>query len=606
MAITFNGQAELPPGYSARRNADGSVTLHHGTLFSGLKPNHLPAHTVEIDGIRIAVPSHTWNGEWTYKRPMSIQRSPADLVAANRMFPFGSLGSGIATPFNPASVIQIAIMDISSVTPYMPTTGERGDIGLITDAIAWFLLTGDPSPMLNFAQACGTFPVHFRDERTGKPVDLIQYPKANCYDDASQGQPWFDRYPRDSSNNYIVPVAGGNRVVPQPAHYPELSYVAHMATLGMGFLEDLQYSANFMLLSDAGKSTDTKAILSSELRGIAWGLRNLFMAHIATKDAEARGPLPSFLLPSSYFKTLLDNALAYYSPIMKNPDAQVFHAFGDLGKFGLQQMSYMLNCLAFGVLTEHDDWEEFYLWCLKQAVALTNGTSGWPVGFGTPVWLCQYKNNDPANPRFKTWGEAFDDIYTTTEGETVNPALTGNAAAYAKLKADPYNGGFAFQDVTRTAQTRGNLITAKYLHQQSICDVYSVYPELDTCIANAERMVRNGGFIEARQSFVAVAPNINPQPATGVTLMPSSAALKIGETHQLNLTVTPADADRTGLIYRAVPDGVVTLTPNDTGVSVTRVKAGNAQIFADLNGHEAEADATYTPPLAESLVLEWA
>jgi hypothetical protein len=193
-------------------------------------------------------------------------------------------------------------------------------------------------------------------------------------------------------------------------------------------------------------------------------------------------------------------------------------------------------------------------------------------------------------------------------------------ADHDRLLVDPLNGGNALLGSEYMMTTRACLVMADYLDKKGLAPVRKTYPDFDLALANAERMFRNGGIVNSRVSVVAdasgvpttipplpePAPDPTPQPATGVTLMPSTLALKIGESHQLNLTVTPTGADLTGLVYRAVPDGVVTLAANAAGVAVTRNKAGNVQIFADLNGHEAEADASYTPPLAESLVLAWA
>lgn len=496
-----NGPA-IPAYYVGFRD-DGRIVFHLGALglagpSAAVKPYHLGPHHVRIerDGLAVfdeAVRVHWWNSEWTFRPgPIAVTKTPAQIFAANRMFPFGDMGCKYVT----VTAKPYTIMSSSSVTPYMPTTGERGDIGLITDWSAWYLLTGNAGPMLEIARAAESFPLYYRDETTRKPVDLIKYPKANCYDEPGQGWPWFDRYPRDAGNNNIV----GDGMVPQQAHFCEMSYVAHLATGDLGFLEDLQYAANFCLLCDAVKSTKTAAIISGELRGIAWALRELFMASAATQDAEARGPLPQGLHPSSYFKRLLDNSLAYYSPIMNNPNAQVFRVFVGLGKFSIQQMAYMLNVLAFGVLTGHSNWTPFYLWCLGNAVALTSGKSGYPPGFGTPVWACQNKNNNGNSPHFTSWAELYDDIFTTTEPETRNPNFT--QAVYDKLKADPLNGGVSFNDPTRAMTTRMNLVVADYLDKKGLARVRAVYPELDTCIVNSDRMIRSYGSVDPRASVI--------------------------------------------------------------------------------------------------------
>ena len=258
------------------------------------------------------IPLHLWNAEWTYRpSPIAVTKKPAEIVAANRMFPFGDTGEGIAPPHN---YVFKGPMDSAGITKYMPTTGERGDIGLVTDPSAHYLLGDSPGPMLAWAQAAGSCPMHFRDEKTGRPIDLLKYPQANAYDAPGyQGAPWLPKGPRDPDGYTRY----GDGWSPQQAHFCEMSYVAYMATGDLGFLEDLQYEANFCVLTDAAKSKPNGAIISGEARGLAWGFRQLFMAHIATKDLEAKGPLPISLHPSSYFQILLDNALKFYTVSMR-------------------------------------------------------------------------------------------------------------------------------------------------------------------------------------------------------------------------------------------------------------------------------------------------
>jgi len=295
------------PSYYVDFHDDGRVVFHLGALGirggSSVPPKayHFGPHQVRIerDGSAVfdaTIPAHYWNAQWTYRpNPIAPNRSPAQIVAANRMFPFGDTGRRIGQV---ANFRFKGPMDNAGVTVYMPTTGERPDIGLITDPSAQFMLGGDPQPMLAWAQANGSFPLHYRDETTGKLVDLVKYPQANCYESPAQGQPWFPRYPQDAAGNNIL----GGGMVAQQAHFPEMSYVAYQATGDLGILENVQYNGNYTILCDAARSVHGAAIISGELRGVAWAFRNLFMAHVATQDAEARGGLPASCHPSSYWK----------------------------------------------------------------------------------------------------------------------------------------------------------------------------------------------------------------------------------------------------------------------------------------------------------------
>src|SRR5262249_52940209 len=153
------------------------------------------------------------------------------------------------------------------------------------------------------------------------------------------------------------------------------------ATGNLGFLRDLQYSANFTVLCDAARSGQLgKPTVFGEYRGTAWAFRNLFMAHVATQDAGE---------DASYWKSLLDIQLAYYTQFMTAPDNQVFRLVTGNGRFGPWQVDYMLMVMAFGVLTGHSDWAPLYLWALKNAIdrcsnAKTWQQGGFPPGWGTP------------------------------------------------------------------------------------------------------------------------------------------------------------------------------------------------------------------------------
>lgn len=492
-----------PDFYPLTRD-DGSIVYHLGSV-GALPANMDPARPVNL-GPYDDVPGHWWNARWTDRTacPLTIRRSPAKLVAANRMFPYGDTGCTIKAP--PARV-PYTKMGSSSVTKSMPTTGERPDIGLITDNSARFMLGQDPLPMLDWAQAAESIPNHFRDEATGKPIDLFKY--YNATTNPAQHGPLLLKGPGG---------AWGGGWKPQQAHYPELSYVAHIATLDAGFLEGLQYSTTFKFVTDAWLSSiQKKAILYGEYRGVAWAFASLFMCHIATKDAEARGALPASCHPSSYWKALLDQQLVYYSTThMNNPANQLFRLVIGGNRFSPWMADYMLTALAFGVLTGHSDWAPFYLWALKNAIERTKGGSylqeRFPAGWGTPYRLNVYewaKNPDGTWNRDKhdltkplNWWSSFE--FTQHEVDSTPPTQE----QIDKLKIDPLNGGVAMSGFGYNMTTRAVLVQALYLHKLGLVDVKAVYPELDTCFANCDRMVRAKGDMSPRHSVVLDASGV--------------------------------------------------------------------------------------------------
>ena len=497
------------PSYYVSFRGDGRIVFHLGALgdlsgaSSTAKPHHLPAHRVQIESdgkllLDANIPAHWWNAEWTYRPgPIKIVRSPDQIVAAHRLFPFGDTGCRV----NPVENYKFAgPMDNAGITIYMPTTGERPDIGWVTDPSGHFMLTKNPGPMLAWAQAAGSCPMHFRDEATGKPIDLIKYPQANAYDlPRLQGAPWLPKGEPDARAPIYTNYGGG--WMPQQAHFCEMSYVAYLASGDFGFLEDLQYSANFCVLADASHSSPNGAVVSGETRGAAWAWRELFMAHAATQDAEAAGALPASCHPSSYFKKLLDHSLAAQSRDLTDPNLAPFHLVCAGGIFGPWQIDYALTSLAFGILTGHSDWTRLYLWELANVIARTNGTSGFPPGYGTPYYMGIFPDGDSAFPRFQTWGQAFDELRTSKNPDIRDARLT--EAIYNNLKADPLNGGRAFTGGEYMMTTRAALVMADYLDKKGLAEVRKTYPDFDASLKNANRMFLANGAVNARVSVVS-------------------------------------------------------------------------------------------------------
>ncbi len=139
VSYSYPSGPTIPSYYVEFRN-DGRVVFHLGALgdLSGraatAKPYHLGPHHVKIEnGTAILfdkdIPAHWWNAEWTYRPgPLAIKNPPAQLVAANRMFLFGDTGCKVG---GVANYSFKGPMDSAGITKYMPTTGERPDIGLV-------------------------------------------------------------------------------------------------------------------------------------------------------------------------------------------------------------------------------------------------------------------------------------------------------------------------------------------------------------------------------------------------------------------------------------------------------------------------------------------
>jgi hypothetical protein len=77
-----------------------------------------------------------------------------------------------------------------------------------------------------------------------------------------------------------------------------------------------------------------------------------------------------------------------------------------------------------------------------------------------------------------------------------------NESQIAALKADPLNGGNAMMGHEYLMATRAVLVMAAYLEKKGLANVRATYPELDKCIANADRMVHSYGRTNLRDSVI--------------------------------------------------------------------------------------------------------
>lgn len=516
------------------------------------RPYHLGAHNVKVydaNGVLLVnqdLSGHWWNSRWAVRvTPLTAKVTPAQIVANRRMFALGLTGK----PLDPVKNFQFTgPMDSAGVTIYMPTTGERPDIGLLTDPSANFMLGRGAAPMLAWAQAAGSCPMHYRNEATGKSVDLINYPAATDYTDALQGYPILMKGPKNAGG---YPQYGGGWT-PQQAHECEMSYLAFCATLDPGFLIDLDFAANFMVLNDGALSARLKkATAHGEMRGIAWTWRNLFMAHAAARDAEAAGTLPAQAHPSSYWKALLDNELAYYGTAITDPASQLYRTIlPNTFRFAPWQMDYMLMTLAFGVLTGHPDWAPLYVWALKNAIDRTSGQSGFPPGWGGAYYLnvCEWKYVAVLDQvTHQPTGKFVYDQSTFDQTKPLDWAGTflfqqndpnGSMPTAAQIAAligpggDQFNGGVPMVGFEYLEQTRAVLVLA-----QNLSDIWptlnaigpsprATYANLDFCATKADTMVQKSGkaTMDPRHSFIrdtGASPTPAPQPAPQPTPAPT-------------------------------------------------------------------------------------
>jgi hypothetical protein len=197
---------------------------------------------------------------------------------------------------------------------YMPTTGGRPDIGPLPNWQAIYLLTMDPTAYritLETADLGASFPVHYRNERTRRPITLEDYPNFSTHSNlVGKG-----------AGQLPLPDAGGydDPLVPDASHEPALDFVPYLITGDRFYLEELQFWSQWNLsgTDPVYRGFKQGLVKWDQVRGQAWSLRTLAQAEYITPDND---PMKDVLR-----RELKANVNWYENTYSKNSSANSLH-----------------------------------------------------------------------------------------------------------------------------------------------------------------------------------------------------------------------------------------------------------------------------------------
>ena len=160
-------------------------------------------------------------------------------------------------------------MGTGIITPYMPTTGGRGDLGVLPDWAVRYLLSWDKRAYdmtMMSGDLAGSFGMHYRNEKTGLPATTEEFPYISTHSNYV-GRP----------GNLELPDTGGYRDpnVAQSAHEPSLDFIPYLVSGDKYYLEELEFWSQANSWGTAPENHGFKDGLVSwdEVRGQAWSLR---------------------------------------------------------------------------------------------------------------------------------------------------------------------------------------------------------------------------------------------------------------------------------------------------------------------------------------------
>lgn len=206
-------------------------------------------------------------------------------------------------------------MGASIVTKYMPMTGGRMDIGPLPAYTVVWLLTMDPRAydiVRSVGDTSGSWPIHYRNEKTGRPVTVAEYPFISTHGNLiGQGPTPLPLV--DHGKFPLLPLH------PDPAHQPSLAFIPYVVTGDYYYLEELQFWTEWNVFGTApeNRGMDKGLVKWDQVRAQAWSLRTLAQTAFITPENDS--------LKKTLLRQLKANIDWYNQNYTNNPNANKLH-----------------------------------------------------------------------------------------------------------------------------------------------------------------------------------------------------------------------------------------------------------------------------------------
>lgn len=420
-----------------RPDVDGKrdeVVVELGKMWSGTPAHVRVSYTLKVEknGVELftqTVPYHWWWARWRWQSaPRPLVRDGASLVAAKHLLPHSSgdlYGYKPTGPYSYNPNYHYTPMALGGIMHAMGTGGDRPEIGPITKPQADYIVLGTPlarDVMMAQAESSASWAFHIRDEKTGRWFD-------------NRANPYYSLNPASNPPKIPIAPAPSPQVTTfaylQTAHIPNLSYVPFMLTDDPYLLEEVQAAALYSPIENNYHQNIQKLpgmAGPSEVRGFAWGLRDMALAARATPET-----VPSWLTPKAHYLANLADSKTYMQRFMDSPARihRVFRAFPRSDLLGSFQEDYMMIVLAW-IARIFPDWKPQYEWAMGAIMPHVLDGRGWLKGWPAPYYFKGFINtigtaslikdtSQDANT-YATWDEAFE-RYVLDKGGTNDPTL---------------------------------------------------------------------------------------------------------------------------------------------------------------------------------------
>ncbi|MBY0339177.1 MAG: hypothetical protein K2X11_21365 [Acetobacteraceae bacterium] len=270
--------------YTAVVRMDGDVVLNRSVSQAQYQNWHMEFSSNATDGGQgTGSPSQGW---------LNVQHDAAYLQETGAVARYDlSLGisEGVLKAWGDAAAAPgfgTTPLAANGVTQFMPQTGGRGDLGILTAPNTGWVISGDARAAayaLGQAEAAGAVPWNFWDTKNGTWLNTDNY--ARLWTDARGGT---GKVGDPTSTGLTQQMSGDTGWTPDRAHMPELSFAPFILTGERWIQDNLMAQASFSIMTNwpvyRQNAMDLMAGGEVQLRGAAWSLRTIQNAAFAAED----------------------------------------------------------------------------------------------------------------------------------------------------------------------------------------------------------------------------------------------------------------------------------------------------------------------------------
>ena len=438
------GRVEVMPwienGYlnvsgATAKSGSASFTLSGTQRFS--QPLNLLNHQ------RAVLASGTTLTHWVGGDPQVTPRPSAAYLMATKLVPNYRGTTGASSPvFSrlPASYTPLAQ---ASYPDAMGQTGYFPSIGLLPEwDVAYLTSGGDPRAYRGVfisALAAGRYGIHYRDEKTNRPLLFSSYPTM-----VMSGGSGVDDIGSSTAGIYTAAGNGTSPPTYDSPHHPSMGYMAYLLTGWNYFLEETQLlaTANFLKNSDNTRQQSKGVFLSSAgsntTRGAAWAIRSLAQAAAITPDDDTA-------LRAEFVSSVTENINFYHGRYVakaNNPLGLVEpysdYVAGDpwesaiwMDDFVTASFGYLKELQAFNA-TVQTKLDQFLAWKYRSIVGRLGGSGSDQFSYRyAGQYTVNYAKSASADwaggtgPWYASWGEVARAMAIPTSGNLGEPLEDG-------------------------------------------------------------------------------------------------------------------------------------------------------------------------------------